>query len=606
MSFVSPPSSTTATRLVRIHLYGYNGPHPAAANHILEFTIIPDEWGNMMSLSIPQVSDNILSHYYYGLDEQGDSQSRVLIWDWKTSELLLDSSTYFPALLPTIGSVFYLLDSTYFLILSELDSGSINLCKLFRPSSTATVSVIHLASLLLPPMAEGVRLNRSFSTHAASRSAKPFVDKHLFEGNPEDQLHVFTLTYTNGYYPLDRHNLPIYPAIDLFVHRHVFTKYSRMGELSGNPAIVPWAEWGPSNARIIHPSRTQTWTPGLRDIHEQRAILQTVKIRHPFAKSNTIEILDFSKAIVSPVKQGLVQSRSLLPPSIIRTSDILLFRDDVETHLPCVSFAAQFPEDYSFFLIHALGVIGLSYISDCNVTRRPICSIRFIFILVACACRNVSKLIEENAANLKFDARLIERMEESVFEIHTTIEGVLYVEHYRLYIVYLKKKGYEQDVKIYSHTSMSLADHPNIQRVNAHRRSGKNGVHTLVGKITPMCGDARRMPKGANSPPPTQSGSTYSRRGGAGASSVPGLKIICVRNSARAKTSITGISLGVSAKRIAQRIAQRKVQCGDLDKYRNPSMFSSIIMLEAPAGVVGIVVDMIWLREFDAMDYGAE
>ncbi|KAF9473647.1 hypothetical protein BDN70DRAFT_899599 [Pholiota conissans] len=361
-----PELSRHDPREMSIYLHDKNGQHPQAPFHSLQFTITPDGcWGNVLRSSFLQVSGKFLAHYYYTVDEQGDSQARVMIWDWQMSARLVDSTLLSPPLLPTRGSFFHLLNSSYFLVLSDLNSGSIHLHALVQSRKrrgTWTTSVAHLATLQLPRTARGVEVYHPFTTHTASRSGKPFYDKRLLESNPDDDLHVFTLTYYDDRHdavPLDAYDCEVRPSIDLFVHRRIFTKYCKIGEKASNrPVVVPWEDWGPANTRIIYPSRTQTWTPGLHDIHGQRAILQKVKLRHEFAESNEIEVLDFSEAAIMAAKRGETPGK-LLPPTRIRTSDVRLFNHEVSTRLPCVAYPVTFQQDYAQYMIHEFGVLGL-------------------------------------------------------------------------------------------------------------------------------------------------------------------------------------------------------------------------------------------------------
>lgn len=50
----------------------------------------------------------------------------------------------------------------------------------------------------------------------------------------------------------------------------------------------------------------------------------------------------------------------LLSSSKIDTSQCTLLEDDVETHLPCVSFTANLEGRYARFMIYADGIIGLN------------------------------------------------------------------------------------------------------------------------------------------------------------------------------------------------------------------------------------------------------
>jgi hypothetical protein len=83
-------SSRTDTRVVNIHIRTLmDTPHPLALQDHLQFIVEPDESGNTADNASIQIARNILSFFFCSDQEFGQSEPRVLIWDWVTSDLLL-------------------------------------------------------------------------------------------------------------------------------------------------------------------------------------------------------------------------------------------------------------------------------------------------------------------------------------------------------------------------------------------------------------------------------------------------------------------------------------------------------------------------------------
>jgi hypothetical protein len=104
-----------------------------------------------------------------------------------------------------------------------------------------------------------------------------------------------------------------------------------------------------------------------RYIHGQRAIYSEGEIDGLYRRSVTIA--DFSLAAVLFAK-GMLDMPSpapsskgkppgtLLLSSTIRTGDVPIFLDDVETHLPCVASILDLKQTNEFYMIYADGFVG--------------------------------------------------------------------------------------------------------------------------------------------------------------------------------------------------------------------------------------------------------
>lgn len=246
------------------------------------------------------------------------------------------------------------------------------------PSSSATRAVIHVATLYLPTTASGAQVIR-ISAHTGPIEANPLP--HVpFMRNDNDRLHVFTMQYaqTNGYSRA---------FLNMFVHQRVFAEYCTQRS-GGKPLRIPWEEWGPMNTKLIYPARIQQHWLRLvfyfyrrlqrlmpfvicRYVHGQRVLWPSTP-GHFGTRDETapsiVEVLDFSLAAVlsaqeiSPTSAFFEKHKSgtLITSSTIRTEQLSVFKDDVETHLPYVSTQWNLKQAYSGCMIHEDGIIGVN------------------------------------------------------------------------------------------------------------------------------------------------------------------------------------------------------------------------------------------------------
>jgi hypothetical protein len=323
-----------------------------------------------------------------------------MIWDWTTSNLLLVRHIYMPscdlfnqnlqdstvALDPSLppvrfGHRFSLIDHTYCLFLSPVDSGSIRLYKFIRPSGVTTPA-IHLVTLHLPPISTGISAIATTKTQAGPIMAQ--ATSHIpLVANDEDRLYLFTLVYRASF-----EGPPSPISTNMFVHQRVFMNYIAQSADSGAgpPLDIPWAEWGPQNTPIIYPayrltSRWQNRCAGARVgrgntlpeplitilcgcVHGQRVVqLPRITEREPVG-APFVKVLDFSRAAVLAAQGLLPQppSSPTNPPGVLAASSIVrhpYFQGDVETHLPCVSWTRELTKEYNDFLINEDCLIGV-------------------------------------------------------------------------------------------------------------------------------------------------------------------------------------------------------------------------------------------------------
>ncbi|KAF8190083.1 hypothetical protein BJ912DRAFT_353933 [Pholiota molesta] len=365
------PSSLTDARACRIHLrtISTDMAHPLAARGVLHFSVFPKgSFANDIYSLYIEIAKNILVVVLH-LDATWHAM-RVLVWDWTTSDLIVDSSIAFDSLLLHPRFEFAILNSTSCLVTSSFGSGSIRLYKL---AHLINAPAIHLATLHLPPIAPHTKVIR-VCTDAGPIEAQPLSQTSLM-GNDEDRLHVFTMVYDHP------HIFDASAEMNMFVHERVFTKYiaRQISSPEDHPPLnIPWEEWGPPNTRIIYPARVDIdgWT---RYIHGQRVVLPALtdgangKLEEV---PNSVEVLNFSLAAVLSAKGVLIPTSPLLPSSArdkpgtlsssstIYAGEVPFLRKDVETHLPYVSYKRDLKQTHAEYMIHADGIVGVNMKAD--------------------------------------------------------------------------------------------------------------------------------------------------------------------------------------------------------------------------------------------------
>ncbi|KAF8192081.1 hypothetical protein BJ912DRAFT_962779 [Pholiota molesta] len=318
---------------IRIHIRAISttGPHPLARQSLLRFTMNADPF-------LPTIH----------------------IWDWTTSDLLVDSSTAFdPLLPPSRVSSFDLLDSAHCFVISEAGSGSIRLYKLVR-SPSVTGRAIHVATLHLPPTTIGTNI-ANIAPYTGPIEAKPLP-------------HTPFMINDGTAYTKKRSRSG---SFNLFVHQRVFERYCvERADHGDTPLDIPWSEWGPPNTRLINPACTRVQGFKFRNIHGQRVVCpvyhdlnEDVPLRAVPGPTSWVQVLDFSRAAVlaakslssepPPLREPPDKSQVLISSGVVRARDLRFFKDDVETRLPFVRTTVNLGQKYSAFMIYGDGIVGV-------------------------------------------------------------------------------------------------------------------------------------------------------------------------------------------------------------------------------------------------------
>ncbi|KAF9482053.1 hypothetical protein BDN70DRAFT_875519 [Pholiota conissans] len=294
----------------------------------------------------------------------------VLVFDWKTSDRILNFDSLSPSLSKGLACTFTFLKPDFYFVTRNHDSGSIWLYALsYSESLTSGENATLLAKLHLPPVSPGTTVQH----------IQPFTDPIVanalpgmaFMANNDEALHGFSISYTH--LPLDaiseKHDTT-HVAADLFVPQRVFMRYcvqERPPECA--PLEVSWEEWGPSGTRMQmrHPSHKLS---GSRYIHGQRAALPDPAFFKDEGSPVAV-ILDFSLAAVLTASGNNVVPASassvalpsithrVMRPTVIPANQMEFFRDDVVTYLPCILTTKRFEKPYWRYMLYEHGIIGL-------------------------------------------------------------------------------------------------------------------------------------------------------------------------------------------------------------------------------------------------------
>ncbi|KAF9473961.1 hypothetical protein BDN70DRAFT_885353 [Pholiota conissans] len=349
------PPTLAEPRTYHIHIrtISTNSVHPragaASLSFVLELAHSPVNY--IIRAHLEFARDIFVAVLHLHFDGIG-RKIRVLIWDWTTSELRVDSAVAFDPFLTTPNFEFSLLNRDFCMTTSLEGSGSIRLYKFVGPSAL-NVPVAHVATLHLPPTASHTKIAR-IATYAGPIEAHSPQYASLAV-NDDDRLHVFMPMYND------------YSEANLFVPQRVLMKYARRDQGEDlTPLDVPWEEWGPRRTRMFYPAPfdSEGWS---NYVHGQRVVCPGHSSNEDQEMDARIEVLDFSLAAVSSATpEGAHMSQEsasghLLPPTVISKDAIRFFLDDVVTSLPCVMLKRKIARAHETYMIYSNGIVGLNF-----------------------------------------------------------------------------------------------------------------------------------------------------------------------------------------------------------------------------------------------------
>ncbi|RXW19151.1 hypothetical protein EST38_g6705 [Candolleomyces aberdarensis] len=271
--------------------------------------------------------------------------SRLLVWNWKIGKLIRDTlaegnsfgTAYeFSFVSPTLFHVTTLANG----------AGSIDLYSI-NPSGFT-----HLASLLLPPVKQGVEI---VPVRCITESLQPNSTPNHF-GTPQLSILQFKYATQFGFFNSEQFQLVVPTSVFIDYWNDSQSKTLKL------PITVQWNIWGPSKTRWIPrppiplsplDSRPENlWT---RYLGGQRVLALPTE-------GPGIDVLDFDFDPDSPsVNQDpSLQQDICIGPTVIPAGNV--FRDDVVSSLPYIKTTRRgvFDEDFAGFAIDEERIIAIS------------------------------------------------------------------------------------------------------------------------------------------------------------------------------------------------------------------------------------------------------
>ncbi|KAF9476434.1 hypothetical protein BDN70DRAFT_923280 [Pholiota conissans] len=370
------PVPSDETRIFHIHLrtLSNNKSHPQAIQPFLQFSVPPNQEGNDIHKIHVEIARNMLMMAFNTIRQAWsiDTPKRILVWDWITADLILDSS--WPTfddpdkILRASESIVGFLDETHIYAMSTFHYSAVHLYEIVEPTINNPSPLRYRAQLSFPSTCNDIRIIGIY--HEAGpleAQVPPYHSPNIRLVNDDDLIHVFALEY--GKYPFDG-TTEFYGPFYVYVHQHSLMRYFSQHE--GATLHIPWRNWGPPNARLIAPPRSSIRISA----HGQRALLPRVYDGLPQLDRDGITVLDFSLASVmaaqgkqipfstTPVSESEQiserKSGTLLPPTTIQCSKIPVYTDDVETHLPCVAIDVEIQGMETLYMIDEDGLLRLN------------------------------------------------------------------------------------------------------------------------------------------------------------------------------------------------------------------------------------------------------
>ncbi|KAF9052255.1 hypothetical protein BDZ89DRAFT_422613 [Hymenopellis radicata] len=253
--------------------------------------------------------------------------SRLIVWNWKTGELLTDDSGPLVATSCHFGCI----DAQTFILTKIADVGSVHIVKIIAGRVRSGIA-FHL-----PPIKVTAEC---ITTHSSALPSKPAG----ISANQERRIHAFTIDYGSD----DEGHLDSYC---LFVHNDYLLRMIHLYPPNADdlPKRMVWSEWGLHNTRLLPLAGTFYW---MRYVFGQKVVCPAIE------GATELEVLDFN---VHPSK--------LLPDTPVRTArgDSIVendgvFESPVRTKLPFYSLKRCMPKTYTGYMIDEQRIVGLKLI----------------------------------------------------------------------------------------------------------------------------------------------------------------------------------------------------------------------------------------------------
>ncbi|RXW16163.1 hypothetical protein EST38_g9696 [Candolleomyces aberdarensis] len=272
--------------------------------------------------------------------------SRLLVWNWKTGMLIGDTLGTKGHSFGTAYEFSFVSPTLFHVTTLANGVGSIDLYSISPSRFT------HLASLLLPPVKQGVNIV------PARRTAESLQPNGFPNHFGTSQLSVLHIEYATQFGFFDSEQF------HLVVPTSVFTDYwnDSQSKTLKLPITAQWNDWGPSKTRwipqppipssLLDSRPEKLWT---RHLHGQRVLALPTE-------SPGIEVLDFEFDPDSPpVNQDpSLQQDICIGPTVIPAGNV--FRDDLVSTLPYIKTTRRgvLDEDFAGFAIDEERIIAIS------------------------------------------------------------------------------------------------------------------------------------------------------------------------------------------------------------------------------------------------------
>ncbi|KAJ7607790.1 hypothetical protein DFH06DRAFT_1249610 [Mycena polygramma] len=295
-------------------------PHPLAASPFMDFMV---EHSPQFPVTI-QVADDVIGIFLPRLG--------FFIINWRTGAKIIEMVV--PHLTPSMD--FHFLSSRSYIMTRGSDDVQNPIgIELFTFEDRRHSSPTKVAILQLPELSWGSVV--TIRIQAGAFCAKPISGPPFSKSN-EHRIFTFLISVAggaNGY--------------RLFVHHRWLYKYVR--DYGTETAVVPWAEWGPRNSRML-PSGNLDLTLN-RHVHGERVAL-------PCDQPNFLQILDFGAI---PGRVGAATELQMHTSSRALPRDGA-FRDAVVTSLPYRRTLRALHGEHNVFLIDQDHIIGVDISDD--------------------------------------------------------------------------------------------------------------------------------------------------------------------------------------------------------------------------------------------------
>ncbi|KAF9473960.1 hypothetical protein BDN70DRAFT_347148 [Pholiota conissans] len=230
------PANDSCIYLIHIQTLSTNVKHPLAQHGPIRFTVRHNLLNSFYCISM-EIMRNTLVLYFWSEALPELMIPGVLVWNWQTSEIILDSADSLTPSLPSPEFEFVLLDPAFCVVTSRYGSGS------FRLYGLGDSPAVHLATLHLPPLTEGTEMIKFLGYASPVESAPAAYAPFMI--NDDDRLHVFTIVYDNSGW-----DSTVEGGVNLFIHQRIFMRYA----FEGASRDVLWDEWGPMNTKMTYPN----------------------------------------------------------------------------------------------------------------------------------------------------------------------------------------------------------------------------------------------------------------------------------------------------------------------------------------------------------------